>query len=604
MLSYLLHTSVLLIVSFVFYQLLLRKETFFRTNRLLLIGLLITACCLPLLKVPTSWSFRPAVLTELSEKAAINTSTTTTAESTVAPVTMETAASTSESAPKTSSSWNWPAILLFVYLLGVLVFLIAFWVQFMSLLLSRRGLQYMQDGPYRIYELEGDQPPFSFLQMIFINPSAYDYETFEQILAHEKIHIDQRHYLDILLAELLVIAFWFNPAAWGLRKAITRNLEYATDAEMLSAGAEKKSYQMSLVKVSVSTHALQPATNYNQSFLAQRIDMMNSRRSSLASLWKYLSLLPLFLLLVLGLNTTSSPVPTISGPVSDQSRLVIDNLPDPAPNQIEVQEELARPRPAEVPIVNPNETANAGGLALLQGLRALGYEGLQITDLNALFDNGIDAEYIQNYQQLGFSLPSIAQLIETKVHEVTTTYIESIRATGYTELSLRDYIDLRIHSIPPAFLQGLNEVEVRGLNKGQIVEAWVLEVDGAYIQSICSEGISPTNYHNYKEAKVHGVTPDFIRTVQANGLASNNLRDYTQLKLQTGSLLRSSTNQLSQHQEPAPVFREFQSLELPTRSARPQATSWSSHPIIDLNEMAHLKRQSSTASGRAKGPHD
>ncbi|MEM7572203.1 MAG: M56 family metallopeptidase [Bacteroidota bacterium] len=603
MLTYLLHASVLLLVGYVFYQLLLRQETYFQTNRLLLIGLLLAALSLPSLKIPISWSFRPAIITTFSERINQKFSLTLPADPTT-PVAQNGAPNSTTTALSRTTPWNWPGLVLLAYLLGVLVFLIALWVQFISLLLSRRGLQYMQDGPYRIYELEGDQPPFSFLHMVFINPSAYDYETFTQILTHEKIHIDQRHYLDILLAELLVIAFWFNPAAWGLRRAITRNLEYATDASMLAAGTEKKSYQLSLVKVSVSTRALHPATNYNQSFLSQRIDMMNSRRSSLAALWKYLSLLPLFLLLVLSLNATvealdlDSPV----APLEQQSGTMVDELPNPQVNQVAIREEIARPTPAEVPIDGNRESNGSMGLMLLQDLNTLGYEGLHMTELNALIAHEIDADYIRQFQRLGFNHPSVSQLIETEVHEITPHYIESIRASGYPQFSLRDYIDLGIHAIPGEFLDGLNDVGIFDLNKGQIVEAWVLEVDQAYIHSIHSEGIDPTSYFNYKEAKVHGVTPYFISEARASGLRSNNLRDYTQLKLQTGSLLRSSTNLLSSREHPSGYYREIQALELPERGTSVSSYSWSAQPIIYLDELAALKYSPTSGQSPPKGP--
>ncbi|MEO0734273.1 MAG: M56 family peptidase, partial [Bacteroidota bacterium] len=56
--SYLLHVSLLLGGLYLFYWLLLRRETFFRLNRWLLLGSLVLALALPLLKVPPQWSLR------------------------------------------------------------------------------------------------------------------------------------------------------------------------------------------------------------------------------------------------------------------------------------------------------------------------------------------------------------------------------------------------------------------------------------------------------------------------------------------------------------------------------------------------------------------
>ncbi|MEM1358283.1 MAG: DUF4097 family beta strand repeat-containing protein, partial [Bacteroidota bacterium] len=79
-------------------------------------------------------------------------------------------------------------------------------------------------------------------------------------------------------------------------------------AEMLEAGTDATSYQLSLVQVSVPQHALSFSTNYNESFLKSRVVMMNTKKSSASSSWKYLLLLPVLLLSVLSLNATQIEV--------------------------------------------------------------------------------------------------------------------------------------------------------------------------------------------------------------------------------------------------------------------------------------------------------
>ena len=103
---------------------------------------------------------------------------------------------------------------------------------------------------------------------------------YNQVLQHEKIHIQQRHSIDILLAELVLIFQWFNPFAWLYRKEIENNLEFLTDDQLLQKEhVEKSRYQMSLLKVSAPHFPLSLTTNYNQSLLKKRITMMNAKRS-------------------------------------------------------------------------------------------------------------------------------------------------------------------------------------------------------------------------------------------------------------------------------------------------------------------------------------
>ena len=157
--------------------------------------------------------------------------------------------------------------------------------------------------------MEEDAAPFSFWNRVFLNPDRYDPETFHQIVRHEAVHVRQRHSLDLLLAELVVIVQWCNPFAWLYRRAIENNLEFLTDAEVLRQGEDPVGYQMSLVRVAVPNFPLGLTTSYNQSLLEKRIAMMKAKKSSLASGWKYLTIFPLLLLSMLQFNAVAQVAP-------------------------------------------------------------------------------------------------------------------------------------------------------------------------------------------------------------------------------------------------------------------------------------------------------
>jgi beta-lactamase regulating signal transducer with metallopeptidase domain len=120
---------------------------------------------------------------------------------------------------------------------------------------------------------------------------------------HEKIHVEEKHTLDILFAEVMLIFQWFNPFAWIYRKEIENNLEFLTDNKLVEKkDVEASSYQMSLLKVSAPHFPLNLTTNYNQSLLKKRIAMMNAKRSSLNTAWKYFFLVPMLALFACLLN--------------------------------------------------------------------------------------------------------------------------------------------------------------------------------------------------------------------------------------------------------------------------------------------------------------
>ncbi len=350
MLPYLIHASLLLGACYLFYVILLRRETYFYANRLVLLTCLGLVLLLPLIPIPAEWSLWPSPeevsleespsATTLAEPAKPSQTTPTESNTDFATTDQETGTSGFEvlkapfhETPKSTSDrvqfFTEIGAIRIIYFFGVLLFTINFIVQLILLLVKGRVLESLRDGPYRIVELQKEEAPFSFWKTIFINPTQYDSDTYEQILAHEKIHIDQKHFIDKLLAEVILILFWFNPFAWWYRRAIDNNLEYLTDAQMIQQGVEKKGYQLNLFKVAAPHYPLYLTTNYNQSFLKNRIAMMNAKKSSARSTWKYLSILPLLFFSMLFLNRVYSNAPEISSSI-------VPIAPDPVKESEEV----------------------------------------------------------------------------------------------------------------------------------------------------------------------------------------------------------------------------------------------------------------------------
>ena len=161
----------------------------------------------------------------------------------------------------------------------------------------------IEDEGSVIVNMNGAIAPCSFFKYIFINPSSYDYKTYDQIIAHEKIHVNKFHTLDLLLSELAVIALWFNPFIWVLRKEVEKNVEYQTDDILINQEEEiKEGYQLNLVKIASHTKPLAITTNYNQSLIKQRILKMNTSRSNHYNYWKYTFVAPLLFVMMLVLN--------------------------------------------------------------------------------------------------------------------------------------------------------------------------------------------------------------------------------------------------------------------------------------------------------------
>jgi beta-lactamase regulating signal transducer with metallopeptidase domain len=363
MIPYILHVTVIITVCFLFYKLLLQKETFYQLNRWTLLTCLAISFALPFLPAPHGWSWHefdeqvlssPALIADqpapdpvispvatakpiaptqfaaipkpvkhtkplthtkpaLQNKPAAPITTTTpvnpTTNSSTAAAPALTAASTTPASTIAAATPTTPIILLilhglfYCYFFGVILLAGNFLLQIAVLWYRSKVYPAIQDGRFRIVEITGNRAPCSFGNNIFINPELYDPETYQQILIHEKIHVSGRHTLDILVAEIAVVLQWFNPFVWMYRREVENNLEFLTDRSvLLHRDVERSAYQLSLLRVTAPHLPFSITNNYNQSLLKKRIVMMNSQRSSRHTVWKYFFLLPVLTILVCALN--------------------------------------------------------------------------------------------------------------------------------------------------------------------------------------------------------------------------------------------------------------------------------------------------------------
>ena len=252
MIPYIFHVGILVTGCLIFYKGLLEKETLFKLNRLVLITGIILAFIIPLIPIPQAWSLRDKIY-PAEQQVSVGQQTA------IDHVLVLSATALTQSEDVLSKVNSWAFLL---YWLGVIIFGINFFIQLVILICRVILNPSVMDKGFRIVELSGDKAPCSFGKSIFINPSKYDWDTYNQILKHEKVHIQQIHLFDILLAEVMIIFQWFNPFAWWYRKEIDNNLEFLTDDNLVnSQNIDRKSYQMSLLKVSAPHFPLGLTTN-------------------------------------------------------------------------------------------------------------------------------------------------------------------------------------------------------------------------------------------------------------------------------------------------------------------------------------------------------
>ncbi len=138
---------------------------------------------------------------------------------------------------------------------------------------------------------------FSYFKWIFIPKHKFEHLD-QQILEHEKIHIQLKHSWDVLLTEVYIAFFWFNPLVYFYRKSLKSVHEYQADKGVLKKGVKTSEYMQLLLE---SLAVQRPNISYhyfNQPTLKKRVTMMTKPKSKNITKLTYLLLLPLCVLLI------------------------------------------------------------------------------------------------------------------------------------------------------------------------------------------------------------------------------------------------------------------------------------------------------------------
>ena len=264
-----------LLVFYLFYRFLLKKETFHRFNRVVLVGTAVLSFLLPLCIITIHKPIEAApVVPE--------------------PTIVATELPAQELVPllEPAVPW-WPTALTLLFWAGVAFVLAKVTLSILSIVrIIRQGRLVREEDGCKIIVTERDIDPFSWMKYIVL--SGKDWEApHESILAHEKAHIGLGHSLEVLLVDVLSALQWFNPAIWMLRADLQELHEYEADDAVLRAGTNIKEYQYLLIRKAVSKSGYSVANSFNHSILKNRITMMSKSKSPLSRGLRVLYLIPL-----------------------------------------------------------------------------------------------------------------------------------------------------------------------------------------------------------------------------------------------------------------------------------------------------------------------
>ncbi len=247
-----------------------------------------------------------------------------------------------------------PGILFLIYVSGAVFVALLIIRQCRSLLKSVRNADVHPHHQVKLIRTAGIKSSFSFFSYVFVNPSVTDIEA-QEILNHELVHVRQKHWFDLLLAEMLCMVQWFNPMIWIYVRYIRQNHEYLADEVALQRSSDPAVYRAVLLNQIVGAPVVVLANSFNYSINLKRFKMMKNKTTSPYRKMKVLLILPVIAIVLYSfakpeyrftvksddpvvlqaLNPDQDPVKTNTSPQQTGNKVVKGNevpgVPPPPP---------------------------------------------------------------------------------------------------------------------------------------------------------------------------------------------------------------------------------------------------------------------------------
>lgn len=292
---WILKTALLLAGFYSFFLLFMRKTTFFRFNRVILLTGTVLCLLLPLVRINVELS---GPLTEYLPVRIVLPEIVV-----------------SEGVRAEEAGFDWMRLLYCVYAAGCAAALAVFAVslgRIRGLIRRYKGVRYCYDGDRCavLHVMESDTSSFSFMNHVFIGSN--DYGKHPEVLLHECMHVRACHSADMVVMSLVCALQWFNPIVWVMRSEIRMMHEYEADEAVLKQGIDAVQYQLLLVRKAVGDHRFLLASSFNHSKLKNRIAMMKKIKTTKWAALAYIACLPQ-LLAAMSFNATDSGNDVMSG---------------------------------------------------------------------------------------------------------------------------------------------------------------------------------------------------------------------------------------------------------------------------------------------------
>ncbi len=264
-----------------YYWLVLRNNRFHQYNRFYLLGIALFAWIVPLIKI--QWNKPVETDPQLLQFFSVIADNNTEIESNL------------------HVGWyqlGWQGLLMMIYALVALVLLYGLIKSIVRIYQLLKTHSCKSVGEVFLILTQAKGAPFSFFRYIFWHESIdLKSEAGKQMMQHELTHVQQKHSIDKIIIQLILIAGWFNPFFWLIKKEMEMIHEFIADKKAVSNGDSATLAQMLLAAAYPQQQYL--LTNpFFFSPIKRRLQMITKNTNPKYSYMRRLIVLPLLAIVV------------------------------------------------------------------------------------------------------------------------------------------------------------------------------------------------------------------------------------------------------------------------------------------------------------------
>ena len=349
------------------------------------------------------------------------------------------------------------------------------------------------------------------------------------VLAHELAHVKRFDTLTQALAQVACALFWWHPAVWYAARRLRVERERACDDLVLRTGTRASDY---------ASHLLEIARAHRSPWLASPALVSMARPSQLESrlLWvldaarsrgvpsagaKLLTVVAG--LLIVGSLAAMRPVEAVAA--GESASLVADARAEAKADggfrsgwidnaqSDENRKDAAKKGPASALAQTDTPPARAS-----------------IDDLVAMRAVGVDAEYIGQMREAGYTGLSSDDLVSMRAIGVTPEYAREMNGVGWGRLTADELTGLRAVGVTAAWLADMRRAGVDPRSADEATGMRAVGVDAQFIAEMRALGFTDASASDLTGMRAVGVTREFVRELVREGVREVSADEVTSLR--------------------------------------------------------------------------